>query len=125
MKMRGKNLTRFDAKARLLGFVLLTLVAHGLVVNVAHHYFAKSYKAESSASTLEANQDDRSGQAPNSNDHSQCPSCQLQRAFTTGLRSPSLTIELLAEHLSYEISYTQSRSRGPVLLRSDRAPPLT
>jgi hypothetical protein len=103
--------------------VLLGLISHG-ILSVAHTHPAFSHKDNASASILIADGDDQSGHTPESNNHSQCPLCQLQRIFTTGLRSPSIILELPSEYLDREFSPAESISRGPVLVLSDRAPPL-
>lgn len=116
-------MARVSTKTRIVTLVLLGFIAQG-VLSVAHSHPAFSPEANTSTSILITDGDGQPGHAPQSNNHSQCPLCQFQHSFITGLRSPSLVFELPSGYLNRDFGQAESNSRGPVLVLSDRAPPL-
>jgi hypothetical protein len=116
----GSRLSR--AKSRVATLVLLGLVVHALLISVVHHHGPGPREELMSATLLPAG-GGSSEDAPDSAGDSHCLSCRLQRTSAYEVRSPSLTIDLIAGPVKHFALYSCLHSSGSPLILSNRAPP--
>jgi hypothetical protein len=104
--------------------LMLCLVAHAVLVCALHHHSAPQ-RAQSGSAALLPDDEHHSGHEPVSAGDSHCLTCRLQRDFTAGLRPPTVTVETLRASVDHQTRLLEPRSRGSLLVLSDRAPPLS
>jgi hypothetical protein len=121
--MRSRsNFESSTAKTRIATIAFLGLLAHALLLSVVHHH-AIDLDAGRSIVVACAPQDSSEGK-PDSSSDSHCVSCRVQRTSISDIRSPSLVVELLLQTIDHETHVSRVSSSCPLLILSNRAPPL-
>jgi hypothetical protein len=117
---RAKPVRPHIARSR-VAIILLGLVAYASLVNATHHHGWTG--APTAGSRIRSSEDSNSNGAPASDHKSHCATCRLQRSFDSGLRSPSISLELIRQAVTYQTCSHKPNLLGACVVFSGRAPP--
>ena len=100
---------------------LVFLIAHAVVVGLAHHHAAVSTRSGDFG--LAISNSEAADQSPLSGGDSQCLSCSLQRNIVSEVRPASVLIEMVLHSAQVGSAERTTASKGTILVFSNRAPP--
>jgi hypothetical protein len=125
MEVGLKKLRKFNRslKSRIIALATLVLIAHGAFVSVTHHHLLTSQDSAPGSKSLIASDRGSSPSNPKSSDDSNCPSCRLQRNFSSAISTASIVVLQFEPSPIPEISLCAAYSKSSPLFLFGRAPP--
>jgi len=109
--------------SRVLGLVLIGLVAHAVFVSAAHRHPNRTADLRQPGAIVLSDGGNFDG-SRQSNPDSQCLSCRVQRTFTATIQSSEAILELFRQDVTREICLCLPCKLTSRLSLSSRAPPL-
>jgi len=112
-----------NSRSRVIALASLVLIAHATFVSVTHHHPLSSQDSTASDKRLIAADRGSSQSAPESSDDSNCPSCRLQRNFSSTINTEPFVVLQLQPPSIREFSLSAAYSKSSPLFLFGRAPP--
>src|SRR5436190_4402726 len=122
-ELRKLSKLKRSSRSRVIGLVMLGLIAHAVFVSVTHHHPSGPHLVASKSASFIGNDGRGSDTAPDSSTDSHCLSCRLQRNFVSNFGSPPVVFQPLEQCSNRETILCAPFSKGSSLLLFGRAPP--